>query len=138
MKHIATLLFTFLVFGCANSISKETLDNLNGYWEIAEVEFSNGQRKTYTINPSVDYIELKEMKGFKKKMQPKFDGTYDTSNDAEHFILLEKEGVFLFSYKNDLSEWEEQIIALEENSFSIINEENITYTYKRYEPIKIE
>ncbi|WP_350290885.1 lipocalin family protein [uncultured Croceitalea sp.] len=138
MKHIATLLFTFLVFGCATSISKEALDNLNGYWEIAEVEFSNGQKKTYAINPSVDYIELKEMKGFKKKMHPKFDGTYDTSNDAEHFTVIEKDGTFLFSYKNDLSEWEEQIIALEENSFSIINEENITYTYKRYEPIKIE
>lgn len=138
MKYFATLFFAFLVLGCSTSISKKALDDLNGYWEIAEVEFSDGQKKTYTINPSVDYIELKEMKGFKKKMHPKFDGTYDTSNAAEHFKLIEKDGAFLFSYKNNLSQWEEQIIAVEENSFSIINEENITYTYKRYKPIKIE
>lgn len=138
MKYFTTLLITFLVFGCSTSISKENLDNLNGYWEIVEVEFNDGQKKTYTVNPSVDYIELKEMKGFKKKVHPKFNGSYGTSNDAEPFAIIEKEGVFLFSYKNALSEWEEQITTIGQNSFSIVNENNITYRYKRYKPIKIE
>ena len=138
MKYFISIVVLILLFGCSTAISKEELRNLNGYWEIVEVEFSNGQKKTYTVNPSVDYIELKEMKGFKKKVHPKFNGSYDTSNDAESFIIIEKEGVFLFSYKNALSQWEEQITAVGENSFSIVNEDNIRYTYKRYKPIKIE
>lgn len=134
-----SLVFIILFFvACTNSVSEEKLNQLNGYWEIVSVEFPDGQKKTYTVNPSIDYIELKNMQGFKKKMHPKFDGTYDTSNDAELFIILEKEGVFLISYKNNLSAWEEQLITLENNSFSIVNEDNITYSYKRFEPINIQ
>ncbi len=138
MRYFAFLIFITLITGCTSPIAKEKLNILNGYWEITEVEFADGQKKTYKVNPSVDYIELKEMKGFKKKVHPKFDGTYDTSNDAELFTLVEKDGVFAFYYKNDLSEWHERLIVLEENQFSITNENDITYTYKRYEPIKIE
>jgi hypothetical protein len=119
-------------------VSLENIEQLNGYWEIAEVEFNNGQKKKYTINPSIDYIEVKDMKGFKKKVHPKFDGSYDTSDDAEGFTLIEKEGNIIFSYKNALAEWEEQLIKLEENTFSITNQDKITYTYKRYEPLNIE
>jgi len=106
MKRFLFLIPIFFLTACTTSVSKEELLKLNGYWEIVEVEFSNGQKKSYKVNPSIDYIELKEMKGFKKKVQPKFDGTYNVSNDNE--------------------------------PFTIKNEDNITYTYKRYEPIKIE
>jgi len=133
-----SLFFIILFFiSCANSVSKENLHQLNGYWEIASVEFPDGQKKTYTVNPTVDYIEVKNMQGFKKKMQPKFDGTYNTSNDAEPFTIIEKEGVFLISHKNNLSVWEEQLTKLEKDFFSVVNEDNITYSYKRYEPINI-
>ncbi|GMN09356.1 lipocalin family protein [Croceitalea sp. MTPC9] len=138
MKHILFITLFFFVFGCTSSISKDELQKLNGYWEIVEVEFPDGQKKNYTVNPTVDYIEIKDLKGFKKKVHPKFDGTYDTSNDAEPFVIVEKDGTFLLSFKNTMSEWEEKVTSIDDNSFSIINEENIIYTYKRYEPIKIE
>lgn len=138
MKRFLFLITTFLLTACTTSVSKEELLKLNGYWEIVEVEFSNGQKKSYKVNPSIDYIELKEMKGFKKKVQPKFDGTYNVSNDSEPFTIIEKEDVFIFAYTNSLSEWKEKLIHVDDNTFTIKNEDNITYTYKRYEPIKIE
>ena len=138
MKRFLFLIPIFFLTACTTSVSKEELLKLNGYWEIVEVEFSNGQKKSYKVNPSIDYIELKEMKGFKKKVQPKFDGTYNVSNDNEPFTIIEKEGVFAFVYTNSLSEWEEKLIHVGDNTFTIKNEDNITYTYKRYEPIKIE
>ena len=132
------LFFALLLFlGCTDTVSKEDLNLLNGYWEIASVKFPDGQKKTYTVNPSIDYIELTEMQGFKKKVHPKFDGTYDTSNDAESFTIIENKGVFIISYKNKLSAWEERLIKLENDSFQIVNEEHITYFFKRYEPINI-
>jgi len=138
MKHFVFLITLFFLTACTTSISKEELLKLNGYWEIVEVEFNNGQKKSYKVNPSIDYIELKEMKGFKKKVQPKFDGTYNISNDSEPFTIIEKNGTFLLTYSNALSEWEEQLLHLKDNTFTIKNEDNITYTYKRYEPIKIQ
>jgi hypothetical protein len=138
MKRFLLLFTIFLLNACTTSVSKEELIKLNGYWEIIEVEFSNGQKKSYKVNPSIDYIELKEMKGYKKKVQPKFDGTYNISNDTEPFTIIEKDGVFMFTYKNILSEWEEKLISIDDNTFIISNEDNITYTYKRYEPIKIQ
>ena len=78
------------------------------------------------------------MKGFKKKVSPKIDGSYDTSNDAEKFIILKKNDEYLFSYKNNLSQWQEVIQYINEDTFSIKNEANITYTYKRFVPLNIE
>ncbi|MDT0606993.1 lipocalin family protein [Croceitalea rosinachiae] len=130
-------ILTFFV-GCSSAIQKENLNLLNGYWEIVSVEFPDGQKKNYKVNPSIDYIELNKMQGYKKKMHPKLDGTYDTSNDAESFKIIAKGNIFLISYKNDLSAWEEQLTKLEKNSFSVVNEDNITYSYRRYEPINIQ
>jgi hypothetical protein len=79
-----------------------------------------------------------DQKGFRKKVQPNFNGTYVTSNDAEMFTIHENEGVFTLNYKTDLSEWREKIISLSKNNFTVLSEENIKYQYKKFEPINIE
>tara|TARA_R100000935_G_scaffold41132_2_gene62724 strand:+ start:66206 stop:66568 length:363 start_codon:yes stop_codon:yes gene_type:complete len=119
-------------------VNKLDLPHLNGYWEIKEVTFPDGSKKEYTVNTSIDYIQVKEHEGFRKKVQPNFNGTYVTSNDAELFTIYENEGVFNLNYKTDLSEWHEKIISLSENKFIVISEENIKYHYRRFEPINLE
>ncbi len=137
MYRASLFILMIVLTGCSNTISKENLANLDGYWEITEVQFPSGAKKNYTVNPSIDYIEIDKMTGFKKKMSPKFDGSYDTSNDAEIFTIIEKDGQFILSYENKLSKWEERLSTLTKDTFSVINEDNITYKYKRYEPINI-
>ncbi|WP_350285248.1 lipocalin family protein [uncultured Croceitalea sp.] len=129
--------FLLLVPGCTSRVEKSELEQLNGYWEIVEVVFPDGQKKSYSINPTIDYIEIDGMKGFKKKVQPKFDGTYDTSDDAELFNFIEKENTFVFHYKNGLSEWHERLTKLNSDEFSMVNQDGIEYSYKRYQPINI-
>ena len=65
------------------------------------------------------------------------EGTYFANDDAESFLILQKEDSFEFQYKNNLSEWNELLTALSDNTFSVVNKEGITYYYKRYEPINI-
>lgn len=137
MKHFVILLSLFIFFGCTTKVTNQDLKNLNGYWEIEEVIFPNGETKEFTINPSVDYIELNDLKGFRKKMQPKFDGTFTTSNDAEPFTIESIDDQFGFHYKNDMSEWKEAIISVSKDNFSVTNQDTITYTYKRFQSIKI-
>lgn len=138
MKRIGYLLSFFIFFGCNTKVSKEDIKNLNGYWEITQVTFPNGETKDFTVNPSVDYIELDGLKGFRKKMQPKFDGSFTTSNDAEPFEIMEINSVFVFHYKNEMSQWTEAIQSISENKFSVTNQDTLTYTYQRFQPINIK
>lgn len=135
MKQLISFSIIFLLIGCSKRVSKENLQYLNGYWEIEEVIFSNGENKKFKVSTTIDYIEIDSLKGFRKKMQPKFDGSYTTSNDAELFTIVEKDGDFEFYYKNDLSEWTERITTLSQSNFSVVNQDTITYLYKRFQPI---
>ncbi len=132
----------FCFWGCSNSVSEKDLNYLNGYWEIEKVTFKNGTTKTYAINATIDYISLEGMKGFRKKMQPKFDGSYETSNDAIPFILKKKEGIFEIEYKyNTITQQPIRTIeffkTITEDNFSITDMAETTYFYKRYQPIDI-
>ncbi|MGB5369485.1 MAG: hypothetical protein WBN18_03570 [Flavobacteriaceae bacterium] len=126
-----------VMMGCGTKVRKEDIPQLNGYWEIKEVVFPDGQTKEYGMSTTIDYIQVEGLKGFRKKVQPKFDGTFDTSNDAEFFALQEREGDWIMFYKTELSEWTERLVQLDEHHFSVVNEALIRYEYKRFSPINI-
>jgi len=127
-----------MLLGCKKTaVAEADLQYLNGYWEIAEVEFPDGSKKQYSVNPSIDFIKLKDGEGFRKKMQPRFDGSYDTSNDTEFFTVSENQETYTLRYKNEFSEWEEKLVSVDSLSFSVTNEEGVTYSYRRFQPIKI-
>ena len=136
MKRL--LLFCTLLFSsCGTKIDQEQLHLLNGYWEIKEVTFKDGTKKEYSINTTVDYISLDSLKGFRKKMSPKFNGTFETSNDAEPILIRVANDSVVMNYTTELNTWEEVLISLSEKSFSVKNDQGITYTYERFEPINI-
>lgn len=136
MKHIPLLLLLTSLISC-NTISEEKLKFLNGYWEIDYVEFPNGGKKEYKINETVDYIQLDGSAGYRKKVTPRFDGNFETSDDAEPFEIETKEDTFIIVYKNNLSEWQETLMALSEDNLTIQNSDGIRYHYKRFVPIRI-
>ena len=138
MRHLYTLILCLALVGCRDKIEKSDLNLITGYWEIEKVTLPDGSKKEYPVNTSIDYMEVNGLKGFRKKVQPKFNGTYDTSNDAELFTIYERDGVFIMNYKTELSEWQEKIVSLSENNLSLSSEDNITYHYKRFEPINID
>ena len=137
MQRLLVLVVLFAV-SCGNQVSSEDLKYLNGYWEIENVEFTNGNKKEYPMNTVVDYIEIKKLKGFRKKVVPRFDGTFETSDDAETFIIQEENGLYYLKYKNPLSEWEERLVSLTEDTFTLKNPDGITYHFRRFEPIKLD
>ena len=138
MNKIVFFGIFLMLVACQNKLSQEDLTLLKGYWEIEKVTLANGQTKEYNVNTTIDYIELKELSGYRKKVYPKFDGTFDTSNDAEQFTIIVQQDRFEIHYKSELSEWVEVLKSLDENSFSVTNTENITYYYKRFEPINVD
>lgn len=137
LKNSTLILLVLVITGCTNSITETELNQLNGYWEIDKVVFSDGQTKEYTINETVDFIQLDSLKGYRKKMKPTFEGTYITSDDAELFTIFKQENNYLLNYKSEGNDWTETLKAVSATNFSVINSDNITYTYKRYEPINV-
>jgi hypothetical protein len=138
MKKAMFFACLWMFSGCSGGIQKENLEHLNGYWEIEQVIFPNGGTKEYQVNTTIDYIQLDGLKGWRKKVSPKFDGTFRTSDDIEEFVILQRNGNFTIRYKTELSKWSERLTALDTDTFSVVNEDGKQYDYKRFEPISIK
>ncbi|MDX1315549.1 MAG: hypothetical protein R3356_08610, partial [Eudoraea sp.] len=138
MKVLQKVFVIFLLLGCSTKVDPDSLPLLNGYWEIEKVVFPDGSTKSYKVNTSIEYIEIKGREGFRKKMQPQFDGSFKTSNDAEQFIITEVQSTLILQYANAENSWEETLIALSKENFEVRSEEGVAYHYKRYEPLELD
>ncbi len=138
MRTAIFFLAFFLLLSCGRKVTSEDLVYLDGYWEIEEVVFPSGDRKAYDMNATIDYIETSGMSGYRKKVQPLPDGSYITSDDAENFVISERNGLFYMVYSNEMSIWEEEIEALSPERFRVVNQDQIHYIYKRYQPLTLE
>ena len=132
-KNYILLLLAFSLFSCDTKVSDEDLAKLNGYWEIETVELPDGTEKEYTINSTIDYFELKDKKGIRKKVMPQVDGSYRANGLSEDIIIIEEEGATYISYTTEYATWKEQIKKLRDNELILINEQDIEYHYKKPE-----
>ncbi|WP_338731082.1 lipocalin family protein [Mangrovimonas cancribranchiae] len=138
MKYITALLSCLFVMSCSQN---KNIQDLNGYWEIEEVVMPDGTKKAYNFNNTIDFIELtSDSTGFRKKLKPNFNGTYETSNVVieETFVVKKENDSLHLYYKTPYSSWKETILLLDEEALQVINKNQIIYTYKPYHPIKIE
>jgi len=141
MKKLAYFVILITYFGCSTKIDENNIKNLNGYWEISEVTFADGETKAFNVNPTIDYIEVKDAHGFRKKVYPKFDGTFETTDDADYFSINKTNDKFEMCYKPNMTSdtrmcsRNETLVQLSKNSFSVVNKDTITYTYLRFQLI---
>ncbi|MBN2867394.1 MAG: lipocalin family protein [Flavobacteriaceae bacterium] len=137
MKKLALLLI-LITFSCTKDKSHFS-QNIDGYWEIKHVKLNNGYEKEYTVNETIDYIEItSDTSGFRKKMKPQFDGTFKTSNNSESFTFKIENDSFNLHYKTPYHSWKETILEVSKDEMKVINESKDVYLYKRYTPIKVE
>lgn len=145
MKTIFLNTFLLCLFigsvGCSSPTpSKEELpENLTGYWKIHQVKEKGGDIRDYKVSTTVDYIEVKpDLTGFRRKLKPKLDSTYEMTGNIEHFKINYATDSITFTYKTDLDEWNERLISSTKDEFTVKNNRGITYTYNRFESLKKE
>ena len=132
------LIFFMVVMSCSNN-PEEYIEHINGYWEIKEVVFADGKKREYSINETIDYIQLNHsLKGFRKKMKPGINDTYFTSDDAEAITAKIEDNELNLYYSTLYFNWKETVLDADENQLKVRNENNVVYLYKRYQPINIE
>lgn len=126
-----------ILAGCQEPPGLEQVKHLDGYWEIAQVEFPDGGTRDYPINTTVDYYHLEGQKGYRKKLQPNADGTFATSDDALPLQVVVKGGGLTLVFEGDSGTWEEQVEALTPVEMTLLHSNGLRYHYRKYEPINL-
>ncbi len=138
MKQIVVVLLFLVLVSCSKN-PEQYLDHIDGYWEIEQVVFPNGDKKDYKYNDNIDYININDsLKGFRKKLKPGFNSKYITSKDAEGITVKIENDSLNFYYKTPYADWKETILSADQNSLKVINNRETIYIYKRYKPLELD
>jgi hypothetical protein len=137
-KYILTCLILATLQSCKQTVTSEDLPKLNGYWEIEKVILPNGEKKEYKINESIDYLEVKDSIGFRKKVYPQFDGKFLINDLKEKLIISKSNSTYFIQYTTDYAKWKEEIIELHDSTFVVKNDAKLEYHYKRHQPFSIK
>ena len=122
---------------CNKKINASDISKINGYWEIEEVVFPDGNTKKYTINETYDFFKVKNNLGFRKKETPQLDGTFLVNDAFEKIAIIEKDNKFFINYSTPFSKWKEEIHSISDENLVLINDVKNEYHYKRAAPINI-
>lgn len=128
----------FILNSCANGVAEHELLKINGYWQIEKVVLPGGEEKEYGLSTTVDYFEIDSLKGFRKKMQPRLDGTFATSDDAISFNVSKRKGDYALVYGSAGESWIEYLKAVNEEKLILVGEDKIMYHYTRFQPVEIK
>ncbi len=137
MKYLG-FIFVFLIYSCDSKNLDEMKDNLNGYWEIESVTDAEGFEKSFSVNTTVDFIEVIDLKGTRKKVSPQLDGTFLTFAQNEAFEVKVENNTLVLVYLTPYDEWEETVLESTKENLIIKNAEGKIYLYKRYKPFIIK
>lgn len=139
MKKSAFLfLFVLVMASCSKKVEKADFGQMNGYWEIEKVIMPDGSEKDYTVNQTIDFFEINDTVGFRKKVMPQFDGTYRTNDMSEKLTIGQKDGKTIISYTTEYAKWQEELITVDDDELVVKNQHNIEYHYKKPEPFTIK
>lgn len=121
---------------CSNSDPKEQLNNLNGYWQIEKVEIERDSVIEYGLSPYIDYIEVKDSVGFRRKLKPKIDGGFvKAPNEPEKISAKIEDNKLMLYYSTPFDEWKEEVLEANEGELVILNRDDKKYYYQRYKPL---
>ncbi|MDG2431350.1 lipocalin family protein [Flavobacterium sp.] len=138
MKTSFKILFISLLFvACKQKIEPADIAKINGYWEIEKVVFDKGDDKDYSMNETYDYFEIKNNKGFRKKVMPQLDGTFLVNDTQEALAVRFVDDKVFLDYKTPFMKWSEEIIALTDAELVVVNADKKEYHYKKTEAINL-
>lgn len=134
-KFFAVFFAAFVFLSCNTREPREQKKFIEGYWEIERVELPGDSVIDYNMNETIDYFEIVDSTGFRKKMRPQIDGSYKTTDDAEEITVRIEDDSLRIYYKTPFDEWKETLIRADDEEMSLLNREGIIYHYKKYTPL---
>lgn len=131
MKRLLILLVV-INYAC-NKHPEHYVQHLKGYWEIKKVTLASGKVHDYKYNTLVDYFEITDsLTGLRRKLKPLLDGTFETTDDTEQFVLKIEQDSLNIYYKTPFSSWKETILSATDSELKIINANKDVFLYKPF------
>lgn len=127
-----------LLISCGTQDPNEQIPYLNGYWEIEKAVTANGTEKQFRMSTTVDFIEVSNGTGVRKKVNPKLDGSFTTSNVAETFTIKVEDDSLRLYYTTPFDTWKETVVQAKDNSLVVVNRDGNTYYYKKFSKFNFE
>jgi len=138
VRQLLTLSFFILLISCKSEVSTY-IPFIEGYWEIVNVSKDQKKVKDYKMSGSVDYFKVNaDLSGYRKKVTPRFDGTFEISQHISEFTLSIKDNHLWVIYTNNNVTYSEEIVRANNSSLILSNSDGFIYTYKPYEPLIFE
>ena len=130
INFVIIILYGLFFYSCNES---KNLQYLNGYWEISSVSIEGKEVKNYPFSGTIDYFILDENNGYRKKVKPKFDGSFDiTMHEIEFIIKMKKNDIHLVYGKG--KNFVESVVKLDSTKMILKNMDGFFYDYKRFFP----
>ena len=127
-----------ILISCESEVSTY-IPFIEGYWEIVNVSKDQKKVKDYKMSGSVDYFKVNaDLSGYRKKVTPRFDGTFEISQHISEFTLSIKDNHLWVIYTNNNVTYSEKIVRANNSSLILSNSDGFIYTYKPYEPLIFE
>ena len=139
MKKTVLLFIAFISFtACKEKVKPEDVSKINGYWEIESVNFPDGNEKNYKISETIDYFEIKNDSGFRKKVMPQFNGKYLVNDKSEKIKIVREDDKIYLNYSTEYSTWKEEVLEVTDDKLILKNEAEIEYQYKKPTPFTLK
>lgn len=131
------VIIVLLAIGCNSNLDNH-IEFIEGYWEIESVYKDNQLIRSFKINSGIDYFKINaDLKGFRKKLKPNFNGTFETSKDVLNFkIEIENNGLFL-NYIDNATSFREEVLEANKEKLVIKSNSGLVYNYKPYEALEL-
>ena len=128
----------FALWGCSPDPA-QYIDFVEGCWEIEQVKKDGKIIKTFKVNTVIDYFKINsDRTGFRKKLKPNFQGTFETSEDVLNFKLKLKNNTLLLEYTDNDTTYSEEIVSASATALVLANTDGFLYHYKPYEPLNLD
>jgi len=131
INFVIISLFVLIFYSCNET---KNLQYMNGYWEINSVMIEGKEIKNYPFSGTIDYFILDEKnKGFRKKVKPKIDGSFEINmHEIKFEIEMKKNDIYLVYGKG--KNFVESVVKLDSTKMILKNMDGFVYEYKRFLP----
>lgn len=137
MKNLV-FFFLLMLMSCKPD-ANQFVGFIEGYWEIEQVTKNDRVIKEFKISTGIDYFKISANKtGFRKKLKPNFQGTFETSEDQLNFNLNLDNNTLWLEYNDNGTSYSEEIVLASATALVIANTEGFEYHYKPYEPLNLD
>lgn len=137
MRITLLSLLIFILASCQqNELGNKSL--ISGYWEIKEAQNPKGAIKQYDFVETVDFYQLTDNKGIRKKAKPTIKGTFKVSEDQEVFRVEETKDTLFLHFETAYDSRTEAVFELTEQQMKVKSKSGLIFTYHRFEKINLD